>query len=117
MMDEKTYNKMVAANLRRLMPCRKYIATPLIMSIWNTRRKPSARSKIHSKTNRRTNKKSPAKRQIERLTGCSTAGSGGRTRTEPYVYRVDSESCQNSYQITPTIPVYPRCYNREPLPV
>ena len=81
MMDEKTYNKMVAANLRRLMPCRKYIATPLIMSIWNTRRKPSARSKIHSKTNRRTNKKSPAKRQIQRSTGLITAGSGGRTRT------------------------------------
>ena len=69
MMDEKTYNKMVAANLRRLMPCRKYIATPLIMSIWNTRRKPSARSKIHSNSFLIPNKKAPQNAKYSVLRG------------------------------------------------
>ena len=42
------------------------------------------------KANNRTNRKSPAKRQIERSTGYSTAGSGGRTRTRAACIRTYS---------------------------
>ena len=70
------------AGLRPHTSCNLFTAMPLMMFIWKCLRKPSQRSKICVKPNSHTNKKRPAKRQIQRSTGFLNAGSGGRTRTK-----------------------------------
>ena len=78
---------------------------------------PFPRSKIHSNSFLIPNKKAPQNAKYSVLRGCVLPAAGVEPAQNKLIYGRIGLLCQFPCQITPTIPVYPRCYIREPLPV